>query len=259
MTIPKIYDAFIFYNELDILELRLNILNDHVDYFVIGESIETFKGNEKPLFYKENKGRFAKFKDKIIHYIIGPMGVYSDIYKKAIDSPNTGVGIKDHWWVREFYQKECMIHAMQNCDDNDIVFVSDADEIWNPEIKQYIDGDLVYRPIQTAYPFFLNNRSDQHYSGWVGTRVGKIKTLKERGFNHFRTERETPSVMIANGGWHFSWLGQKNWNKWNDGHPGNKQNYEIVNRYKSWKDESQLPTYIIENKEKLVEKNLMLP
>jgi len=65
----RVFDSFIFFNELDLLELRLNILNDVVDYFVLTESPWTVSGNEKPLYYQENKDRFKKFNHKIIHNI----------------------------------------------------------------------------------------------------------------------------------------------------------------------------------------------
>ena len=66
----KIIDCFIFYNEMDLLTYRLNILNDVVDFFVIVEATRTFIGKEKPLFYNENKHLFEKFHDKIIHIIV---------------------------------------------------------------------------------------------------------------------------------------------------------------------------------------------
>ena len=56
----KVFDVFTFYNELDLLELRMEILGDVVDYFVINEATITFTGNEKPLYFQENKERFAK-------------------------------------------------------------------------------------------------------------------------------------------------------------------------------------------------------
>ena len=65
-----VYDIFLFFNELDLLEIRLQMLNDKVDKFVIIECIETFSGNPKPLFYQENKDRFKEWEHKIIHYII---------------------------------------------------------------------------------------------------------------------------------------------------------------------------------------------
>ncbi len=65
----KVFDSFIFFNELELLEMRLNILGDVVDKFVLTESPYTVSGNEKPLYYEENKDKFAKWSDKIVHNI----------------------------------------------------------------------------------------------------------------------------------------------------------------------------------------------
>ena len=64
------FDCFSFFNELDILEMRLNILDPHVDFFVLIESEETFSGKPKPLYFELNQERFAKWKDRIIHFIV---------------------------------------------------------------------------------------------------------------------------------------------------------------------------------------------
>ena len=69
MSKMKVFDSIIIFNELELLEMRLNILNDVVDYFVVTESPFTVSGNEKPLYYAENKDRFGKFNDKIIHHV----------------------------------------------------------------------------------------------------------------------------------------------------------------------------------------------
>ena len=63
----KVFDVFLFFNELDLLEVRLNLLYPFVDHFVINEATKTFSGLDKPLYYLENKDRFEKFQDKIIH------------------------------------------------------------------------------------------------------------------------------------------------------------------------------------------------
>jgi hypothetical protein len=143
------------------------------------------------------------------------------------------------------------------CKDDDIIFLSDLDEIWNPKIKFDIKDGEVYRPIQTAYPYYLNNRSNQNIGCWTGTRVGTYKTLKHYGCNHFRTEREARSIPISNGGWHFSWTNKDSKYeafKYNDV----QARFEIVSRERTWKDESDLPEYIIKNKEELFKKGLML-
>ncbi len=65
-----VYDCFQFFNELDILKIRLNVLAPIVDRFVISEATETFSGLKKPLYYEENKYLFAEFADKIIHVVV---------------------------------------------------------------------------------------------------------------------------------------------------------------------------------------------
>ena len=68
----KTYDCFQFFNELDLLEIRLELLYEQVDYFVISESNKTHSNNDKQLNFENNKDRFAKYIDKII-YITEPM------------------------------------------------------------------------------------------------------------------------------------------------------------------------------------------
>ena len=63
----KIYDGFIFFNELDLLDIRLNTMYDVVDYFILVESSVTHQGTPKPYIFEENKERFSKYLDKIIH------------------------------------------------------------------------------------------------------------------------------------------------------------------------------------------------
>ena len=65
-----VYDCFQFFNELDILKIRLNVMNDVVDKFVISEATETFSGLKKPLYYEKNKEMFKEFEDKIIHVVV---------------------------------------------------------------------------------------------------------------------------------------------------------------------------------------------
>jgi beta-1,4-mannosyl-glycoprotein beta-1,4-N-acetylglucosaminyltransferase len=64
----KTFDCFLFFNELDLLEIRFNILNDIVDYFVIVEASQTFQGEQKEFIFEKNKKRFAKYEHKIVHF-----------------------------------------------------------------------------------------------------------------------------------------------------------------------------------------------
>lgn len=254
-----VIDTILLYNELDLLEIRLNILDKYVDKFVILEATKTFYGNTKPLNF--NIERFAKWKDKIVYYVIDELT--DEEWANAKASPNTGAG--EHWWVREYCQKEKMLDALKFCNDDDVVFISDLDEVWNPNVLREIEHGKVYRPIQTAYHYYLNNRSDQAITGWVGTRFATYKTIKEFGINHIRTESMHPSIHIPNGGWHFTFMGGADKIKEkveNYGHQeyrgalsgvenALKNNVDFLNRgFKLWKDESQLPEYILNNKTK---------
>ena len=263
----KVYDTFLFNNEFDLLEIRFNILNEYVDYFVLVESSITFSSNNKPLYYENNKDRFSKWSDKIIHVIVD--NNVDELWQLAKSSPNVGAG--ESWWLTDFYQKENVIVGLTNANENDLVFVSDLDDIWEPCVI-FKDGysydlDNVYRPIQTAYHYYLNNKSNQDISAWTGTRFSSVKTLKKYGANHFRTEREVQSVNIENGGWHFTNIGDFNFIKeklesyshqeYNSDFIKNRieksieSNVDFLNRgFSLWKDELNLPEYLIKNKKK---------
>ena len=113
-----IYDCFIFFNEIDLLDLRLNELDSVVDKFVIVESTETFSKKKKTLFFNENKERFSKFKDKIIHIIVD-------------DSPELTKTSSDPGgrWNIEHFQRNCIERGLVDCKPEDIILVSDVDEI----------------------------------------------------------------------------------------------------------------------------------
>ena len=169
----KIYDAFNFYNELETLEIRLNILNEHVDYFVLIESTLTHSGLPKELFYEKNKQLFKKFEHKIIHYVIdNPLQSFEDAYQRlsdpntpefdrkvleeALSSPNIKKGEIN--FLRDFYEKEYVKKPLVGLSDNDFCFISDLDEIWNPELIIDYSKDFIFKLKQNPYIYYLNNR-----------------------------------------------------------------------------------------------------
>lgn len=242
-----IIDLFYFNNELDILEIRLNILNDYVDKFVIVEARETFSGVPKPLYYLENKERFAKWNDKIIHHIAEET---PELRKQALLSPNTGNG--EHYWVREFIQKESAKEALKFCDDNDVVFISDVDEIWNSVVfLTDLDTDTIYKPKQLPYLYYLNQRTDEDWLGWTGTIFTCYKNIKNACINHLRTDSMTKYTVLENGGWHFNSIGGQQQKREAFKHPIYENDIEWKRReINIRKDESDLPDYLINNKEK---------
>jgi len=119
----KIIDCFIFYNELDLLTYRLNILDDIVDYFVIVESTHTFTGKEKQLYFNENKHKFERFNEKIIHIVVDDF---------PFRNPNG-----NEVWANEYFQRNAISRGLErihNLDMDDIIIIADLDEIPAPKI-----------------------------------------------------------------------------------------------------------------------------
>ena len=203
-----IYDCFTFFNELDLLEIRLNILNDYVDKFVLVEATKTFTGQDKPLYYQENKERFKQFENKIIHIIV-------DSYP---DSNNP--------WFFECNQRNAIAKGFENCNDDDIILISDLDEIPKPElINKYKDikGVKLFEQIMCHYHInCINNKPEVWMLGTKMLSYYEYKHLfdnEKPKYNDFVMEEMnqgvTPSLIrdykklyhINDGGWHFTYLG----------------------------------------------------
>ncbi len=203
-----IYDCFQFFNELDILKIRLHVLSPVVDRFVISEATETFSGLEKPLYYEENKAMFAEFEDKIIHVVVE-------------DTPQGGTH------ERDTFQKNAVTRGLKDCTDDDVIIFSDLDEIPNPdkirEILQNFQEDKIYHFAQRLFYCYLNmeevSGSLLSYAGefegvarkkWIGTKMLSYKLLREQhlllGELRF-PERKEIGIRVEDGGWHFGYMG----------------------------------------------------
>lgn len=222
----KIYDCFTFFNELDVLELRLKILGPYVDYFVLVEATKTHAGKEKPLYFYENKARFKKWEKKIIHIIVKDMPDPCKIYFKKFWRISSALGLGR--WRPEMYQRNQIVRGLKQCNKEDIIIVSDLDEIPNPKyfdlLKDYTKKDKIVLFRQNLYKFFLNGFV---HSNWDGSRACNFKLFKRlfknkgdrlrrlRNINlrikmKFAEEDNSPLRTITNGGWHFSYLGNIN-------------------------------------------------
>ena len=218
----KIYDCFLFFNELELLELRMNILNDVVDYFVIVESTKTFSSQSKKLFYNENKSLFEKFKDKIIHVIIdntpdnflsinyNSINTENDLLEnrilKYVDESSGWPRYETQWGV-EIFQRESIIKGLSNCDESDIIIVSDVDEIPNPDelfkLRNNFNNSDVVELKQKMYYYFINVLKE---TNWSGPKICSYGFLKEISLNNLRQNKFTNRI-INDGGWHFSFMG----------------------------------------------------
>lgn len=203
-----IYDCFVFYDELDLLEIRLNVLDKVVDKFVIVESRETFAGTPKPLHYHINKERFAKFNDRIISVVIEKFPRFN--WKKLRPAGN---------WDRERFQRNAILQGLTNCKDDDIVILSDVDEIPRPEkVTEYLHSPGIKTFYQELYFYYLNYLVTKHpepneiyrdYIPWHGTVMGAFKYFKKspEDVRTLRNRQDSAHTRVVDAGWHYSFMG----------------------------------------------------
>lgn len=200
-----IYDCFTFFNELDILELRLGELYDKVDKFVLVESTQTFTQKEKPLYFKENKQRYKKYLDKIIHIIVDDfsdipnvkdLAAYNEsIHAKALLDANPLV------WGREFHQRNKIMDGLKTCQPEDIIIVSDVDEILNvQEFDRLKDFRGVLGFNQKTMYYYLNCYIHLDMICSKATHFKDLASPQE-------LRRANVDITIENGGWHLSFIG----------------------------------------------------
>lgn len=212
----KIFDCFMYFDEEVVLDVRLNTLDKYVDYFVIVESSFTHKGDNKNLMFNHNK--FEKFKNKIIYLVYDkqPKGI------EAVNE-NDSENEKSRKYIlnaalRENGQRNFIQNGLNKAEDNDIILISDVDEIPNlsevnfNNISEKIimfHQDMFYYKFDLKIPNLL----------WTGTRGCRkkyllspqwLRNVKDRKYFPFRidilfSEKKYSSIkFISNGGWHFS-------------------------------------------------------
>jgi beta-1,4-mannosyl-glycoprotein beta-1,4-N-acetylglucosaminyltransferase len=150
----------------------MEILDKYVDYFVIGECNKTFQGKDKPFYYLENKDRYKKFSHKIVHSLF-------------IDN----MSISWNVWDRDKNHKNAIAKALTKCVDNDIILLSDADEIINPNVLKQIlingfkNDELIVLSEEDYCSYFIDARIDKP---WPGTRICKWKLYQNNSFDELR-------------------------------------------------------------------------
>ena len=182
-----IVDCFTFYNELDILKKRLKYLSPVVDKFVLVESTKTFRGNSKELFYEQNKKDFDEWKDKIIHVIVE-------------DNPDD-----KNPWIREAHQRNCITRGLTELSVEDLVMISDVDEVPKTEIIRKLHKSLDTISLHMI-TFNYSIEYFQTFEKWFGTVISTKKNVVDKTPQYFRDNRwKFPHVEF--GGWHFSSFG----------------------------------------------------
>ncbi len=233
----------------------------HVDYFVLVEACETFRGQDKPLHFAENAPRFEKFKDKILHVIV----------QERLETTNP--------WERERYQREQVMRALKSCHKNDVILLSDLDEIVRgdciPQIMQQLHEAQAIVCEQKMYYGYLNC-----YQGlWPGTfcttygtlkkitplQARKLRNRKPRGM---RKNHLSKISLLKEAGWHFTSMGGidrwalklasyshdiKNVEKWRSG----QQFRDTLAATTPVAIDASFPKYVIENQEGLRQKGFI--
>jgi beta-1,4-mannosyl-glycoprotein beta-1,4-N-acetylglucosaminyltransferase len=231
---PKVYDCFMFFNELELLEIRLAELNEVVDYFLLVEAPFTHSGKSKPLYYEENKERYKKWQQKIIHVVcpIPEKTIFDKFFEfLEIKFPNK---IMSRLYIKfslgrkkiEAFQRNHTLKGLIDAKNEDIIMISDVDEITRADKIQKIklilkqNPNSIVRLDEKLYYYYLNGAVKQK---WQSAKACTMKTLK--------TQIKTPDnlrnwkiiyrilsifkyrpilskeILIENAGWHFSYLG----------------------------------------------------
>lgn len=197
----KLIDCFIFYNELDLLNYRLNVLNDVVDYFVIVESTHTFIGNEKQLYFKDNSAQFEQFNHKIIHVIVDDF---------PFKQPNIDIS-KEQQWSNEHFQRNCIERGIKQLElnDEDLIVIADLDEIPDPStlinLKTFdAKNAMMFR---LEMDFYYYNLNSQIINKWYLAKILSFCAFKQ--FKSCEDVRQHSSEILKKGGWHLSYFGDE--------------------------------------------------
>ncbi len=186
----RVFDVFIFNNEVRLLKLKLHAMKDYVDRFVLVEARQTFTGEPKPATFKRRKAEFAEFGDKIVHVMVDPFPAHVR-----------------HPWSREFYQRDMGVRGLSGlCCEDDLVIISDADEVVSAEAVLGFKGDYARLGMERAR-YFLNYREaldgeaqKEASSLWRAGYMASLGLSYAR--NVLRFDKKAPRLLDA--GWHFT-------------------------------------------------------
>ena len=194
-----IYDCFQYFNEDHIVDLRLNILDKYVDYFVISESTKTHQGKNKDINFDLKK--FSKFKDKIIFIVAD--------YKDGINFEKHRGGESPI----EQHQRNSLIEGIKDASSDDLIILSDSDEIPDLEKLSLIKKNKKFIAFSQKMFMYKLNLQNLNESNWIGSKITKkknIKTMQELRNLKFKKypfwRLDKIDQQIINGGWHFSYM-----------------------------------------------------
>lgn len=187
----RIFDCCTFFNEAEILEVRLAELYDVVERFVVVEATHTHSGEPKALTFGDHHERFRPYMDKIRYVVVDELvGTFS--------------------WQREAYQRDAILRGLDGCRDEDMVIVSDVDEILRREVVERLRGggpafDTVFTAELDLFFYRLNYRFARN---WRAAGAAPFRFIRQTGPNAVRyLAKQDIGHLIRDAGWHFSWMG----------------------------------------------------
>ena len=212
----NIYDCFMYFDEDMLLDLRLNVLNDHVKKFIISEATYTHNGSPKKLNFDVNK--FRKFKDKIEYIIVDkqPSSIFQ--LTENENAEERGKKLILNGMARDYFQRESLKRGLVETSDDDLILISDLDEIpnlKNLEFSKIKNNIIIFE--QKMFYYKLN----LHYKNfkWFGTKGTKkknlispqwIRNIKNKKYPWWRLdviiskEKYSKILFVEDGGWHFT-------------------------------------------------------
>jgi len=212
----NIFDCFMYFDEEQILELRLNVLDEKVDFFVIVESIYNHRGDKRDLLF--NKNKFLKFSKKIIYLVSEQIPKNVELINESDDKKE-----KDRKYImnaiyRENAQRNLISKGIKNAGKDDLIMISDVDEIPKLEsldLKSIKDEIFIFKQHMFHYKYNLVLPNFK----WTGTKAIKKKNLispqwlrniKDKKYPYYRIDtifskkKYTNLKIINDGGWHFT-------------------------------------------------------
>ncbi len=212
----NIYDCFMYYDEDLLLDIRLNVLSKYVKKFVITEATYTHNGSKKNLNFNINN--FKKFKDKIEYIIVDEQPTNIQVLTEKDTARKREEKLILNGMARDYFQRESLKKGLKNLNDDDLVIISDLDEIPNlnnvnfDEVKNNIiifQQKMFYYKLNLLYKDFI----------WAGSKAVRYKNfispqwlrnVKSKKYPFWRidvffSKKKYSNLLYVNdGGWHFT-------------------------------------------------------
>ena len=193
----KIVDSFTFFNEKEMLLLRLKYLKNIVDHFVIVEATRTHQGETKELqAYNIVATNMPEILNKITFIFVEELSIAKG---------------NDANWARNDYQRNCISRGIYKFNENDMIIVSDLDEIPNASTLEILKSNtqvlekgiaafqMTMHMYNASKVLYKRNQIDY----WLKARIGLLKHIVSPRW----MRKSEPKVIIGEGGWHMTYMG----------------------------------------------------